>query len=280
MADNNEFISNFPFSYMGPKFVRFSDNGYGIRCQEEYTTQPIITYHTKNYIEVSVITEGHGTHHVNGNDIEIKRGSFHLLGIKDTTSFTVKSSKLAFKNLCINIKKLPFETVDLICSAPLPVFGNLTPEEHNVILGYLKKLEVLQHSKEPYVQNQINAYIILIITELLKLGKHIKSQKQRTEFSYIESALQYITKNYNSKITLANAADTIGLSPNYLSKIFSGYMNYTFMEYLNYYRVRMAESLILTTPKSLTEIAFSVGFESLSSFSRAFNKPSSLSSSK
>ena len=194
------------------------------------------------------------------------------MGIKDTTSFTVNSPRLAFQDLCINIKNLPFETLNLICSAPLPVFGRLTPEEYDIILGYLKKLEALQNSNEPYVQNQINAYLTLIITELLKGGEHIKSQKQRTGFSYIESALQYITENYSSKITLADAAKEIGLSPNYLSKIFSGYMNYTFMEYLNYYRVRMAENLILTTKESLTDIAFSVGFESLSSFSRAFNK--------
>ena len=49
-------------------------------------------------------------------------------------------------------------------------------------------------------------------------------------------------------------------------------MGYTFNEYLNYYRVRIAEDLILKSNKSLTEIAFEVGFGSLSAFSRSFNK--------
>lgn len=49
-------------------------------------------------------------------------------------------------------------------------------------------------------------------------------------------------------------------------------MGYTFNEYLSYYRVRIAEDLILKSNKNLTEIAFEVGFGSLSAFSRSFNK--------
>ena len=66
---------------------------------------------------------------------------------------------------------------------------------------------------------------------------------------------------------IANACD---LSEYYFMKFFKKSLGVTCTEYINLYRLDIASKLLNTTDKSITEIAFETGFNSVSYFNKLF----------
>jgi AraC-like DNA-binding protein len=73
-------------------------------------------------------------------------------------------------------------------------------------------------------------------------------------------------------INLADVARHCCVSEGHLSRIFHHATGLTFREYLTQVRVERAKSLLLNSGKSVTEIAYESGFQSLSQFHRVFRK--------
>jgi AraC family transcriptional regulator, transcriptional activator of pobA len=67
------------------------------------------------------------------------------------------------------------------------------------------------------------------------------------------------------------------MSYHHFCRFFKRITGKTFMQYLNFVRVREAEKLILTTDKNISEIAQDVGFAGVSGFNKAFKKEKHLS---
>ena len=67
-----------------------------------------------------------------------------------------------------------------------------------------------------------------------------------------------------------NYGNPLGLRLFHFTRIFKQCMNMTFYEYLNQKRISKEEELLSTTGESVTEIAMSSGFSSISAFNRTF----------
>lgn len=81
----------------------------------------------------------------------------------------------------------------------------------------------------------------------------------------ISRALAYVRANY-ADLTENSAAAACGVSRTYFSRCFKRAMKVGFAAYVNEVRLREAERLLLTTEKSVTEIAEEVGFSTASYF--------------
>lgn len=90
----------------------------------------------------------------------------------------------------------------------------------------------------------------------------------------------YITENYNTPLTLDDAANFMGVSKSYFAHLFRQYTNSTFVDFLTEVRVKRAQSLFLNPGVQIIDIAFDFGFTSLSSFNRSFKKITGLSPSR
>ncbi|MCR5798367.1 MAG: helix-turn-helix domain-containing protein [Eubacterium sp.] len=88
----------------------------------------------------------------------------------------------------------------------------------------------------------------------------------------INDAVRYIADNCERDISLNEVADYCGFSPSYFSKTFKKVTNYKYIDYLNLQRVKLAGQLLADFDNSITDIAFSSGFKSLSSFNRVFRE--------
>nr|WP_279538016.1 helix-turn-helix transcriptional regulator [Paenibacillus turpanensis] len=64
----------------------------------------------------------------------------------------------------------------------------------------------------------------------------------------------------------------LGISKFLISRIFSDQLHTSFRDYINGRRAALAQMLLQSTTKPVTEIAFDAGFNSLRSFYRAFKK--------
>ena len=94
--------------------------------------------------------------------------------------------------------------------------------------------------------------------------------------SVIQLATEYVSQNY-AYATAEQAARECNLSYSYFSRTFKSVMNQSFTKYLNDYRITKAEQLILSTDKSISEIAEEVGFSTPSYFIQQFRAKKGIS---
>ena len=85
----------------------------------------------------------------------------------------------------------------------------------------------------------------------------------------IQRVDEYLNNNYQ-KASLEGAAEIVGLSPNYLSKIYKEKSGCGFLERLNRIKMEKASELLMDPSYKHYEIAFYVGYDNPKNFSRAF----------
>jgi two-component system response regulator YesN len=94
-------------------------------------------------------------------------------------------------------------------------------------------------------------------------GKH----RQAVDFM-----LQYIHDSYAEDVTLADLADKVNMSRNYLSDIFKNSVGDTFNNYLTRVRMEKAKELLLERKMLVYEVASQVGYKNVPYFSTLFKK--------
>ncbi len=88
----------------------------------------------------------------------------------------------------------------------------------------------------------------------------------------ISQVLQYIQDNVNTNVTLNEIAQNIYISPNYLGYLFKEEMGMTFNEYLQQYRMKLAQKLLKSHKFKVYEISAMVGYKNPSYFSKLFTE--------
>lgn len=88
----------------------------------------------------------------------------------------------------------------------------------------------------------------------------------------IVPALEYIKRNYMNQFSVESLADLCGLSPTHFRRVFNNTMGVSPLEYLNTIRITKACHLLRSTEDSILNISESVGFHSISSFNRYFDR--------
>ena len=88
----------------------------------------------------------------------------------------------------------------------------------------------------------------------------------------LKTILKYVEEHYPEHISIDDMASLTYYSASHFMKFFKNYMGSSFIEYLNDYRLTMAEQMLRNTDDSVLEIAGKSGFDNLSYFNRIFKK--------
>ncbi len=88
----------------------------------------------------------------------------------------------------------------------------------------------------------------------------------------LKKAIDFIQNNFSSDISREGLAALIDLHPDSLSRFFKQYTDKKIREYINELRIHEAAKLLRESDAAVMEIAAIVGFESLTTFNRAFMK--------
>lgn len=96
----------------------------------------------------------------------------------------------------------------------------------------------------------------------------------------IYKAIDYIKRNYMKKITLEDVASHVQLSISYFCSIFKAEMKCSFNTYLNKVRIEMSKKLLEDHTIPLVDVAYLVGYEDQSYFSKVFRNRTGTSPGK
>jgi two-component system response regulator YesN len=88
----------------------------------------------------------------------------------------------------------------------------------------------------------------------------------------VAKAKQYILQHFAEDINRNDVANSVYLTPNYLSKLFNKETGLTIRDYINQLRIDEAKRQLNATSKAISMIAMDVGFENVSYFSTVFKK--------
>lgn len=169
--------------------------------------------------------------------------------------------------------------IETIISILNPVYI-ATPESVPGIYEQLKK--IVLEIKDEYLGNTSlsEAAIYSKVLQLLVLmGRNFaeeapsfahtgyKHQEYTGKFMQI---CDYINAHCTEDLTLEAVADRAGFSKYHFSRLFKQFTNVSFYQYLSQNRIYTAEKLLAIPEYSITTVAYSSGFTSLSSFIRMF----------
>lgn len=135
---------------------------------------------------------------------------------------------------------------------------------------------ILKHSSgvEEIVSKLKKVYGELRSTE--RGGEQIETKYSQYAHPRLAATINYIYENYCNNITLQDAADYVGVTPNYLGRLFVLHGDKTFTETLNNIRIEKAKELLSNITLPIYAIADKVGFSNSTYFIRVFKRMTGL----
>lgn len=82
----------------------------------------------------------------------------------------------------------------------------------------------------------------------------------------------YARENFKSDIKLSDLAKLYNFNEKYIGRLFKSTTDVSFTQYVNRLRLNHAKDLLLSTEKSIIDVAFDCGFENVTYFNRIFKK--------
>jgi len=137
----------------------------------------------------------------------------------------------------------------------------------------LKKLEEAYFNTRVLAPRQYDALIRLLTIfagHLGECGEALARQSHPEEPKAIARARAFIAEHAQEDMSLVAVARAVNMSASYFSEKFKEITGINFVSYVARTRIEKARNLLHNPNLRISEIAFDVGFQSLSQFNRAF----------
>lgn len=242
-------------------------------------------WHAHSEYQLFVVLQGTGTRFIGDSIRSFKPGELILTGPhlphlwRSNEKYFRKDSSLAVKGIVVYLDEhfLGQNMLDKIELHRLKILFDKS----------MRGLEFYGHNKSQViklmqellgldgVRSVIHLLQILDILSSTKEYHYISSQHYNGSIKEYESdrlntVYEYIIRNYRSKIPLEKMADMLHMTPTSFSRYFSMKNNKTYSRFLAEMRVKHACELLTETDKSVAEICYECGFNTLSNFNKQF----------
>jgi AraC-like DNA-binding protein/ligand-binding sensor protein len=122
---------------------------------------------------------------------------------------------------------------------------------------------------------QLDATIALLkifAQHLSIVGNQFVMQSANAEPPFIKRSREFIEANHAQELSLGQVAKAVHASSFYFCKMFKKFTGLNFTDYVSRVRIEKAKNLLLNPNLRVSEIAYEVGFQSLTHFNRVFKR--------
>lgn len=245
--------------------------------------------------ELDVVVEGVHHHAVPGDVIIFRPGqrhALHVIGsvpihqphihcdlIADENSPFVYISFADIADIAPDEHKLFREDIlDDLCPQLPPV---IHPKNVKTIEGLLMSIIHEKDNRMVYSDLVVNGMFMQFLGEILRevsLGEE-RGAPHFSNQSIAQQVREYLNRNMDRSVSLDELGENIHVSKYHLCRQFKRAFGVSPIQYHLDSRIDRAKLLLVTTDASIGDIAESVGFQSIYSFSRAFKKRENVSPS-
>lgn len=150
---------------------------------------------------------------------------------------------------------------------------HFSPENTKIIINMFREIHTEYQKERPYSEQILSGMLFRLFDTIWHTRLSEESHKFDTPLTEpILTAVAIIDQFYAEGITLASVSKKVGLSTSYLSRLFKTQLGKTFSEYVMSVRISGAKQLLLSTNKSVMEIATETGFCNGDYLSTCFKK--------
>ncbi len=224
--------------------------------------------HYHDFYELEFVISGSAANVINGMRFELSRGMMFLVRPTDVHRYELEPGEE------IRVCTVRF-TSAMLDSNIVPALAGSSPLIADFLESYDFLCALFDETRREYLSRGEFSDILfsgvcerLAIMLCRKTPNTVPSSVNRIA----AAAVGLINLGYSGRLTVQSAANELGVSPNYLGKVFSESMNMTFVEYLRRVRLIYALNRIINTDDTLQRIALESGFSSQSVFTREFRK--------
>ena len=114
--------------------------------------------------------------------------------------------------------------------------------------------------------------LAIFAQHLSMVSNQVVVQQENAETPVIARAKQFINEHQTEELSLGQVAKAVNMSTFYFCKMFKKITGINFTDYLSRVRIEKAKNLLLNPNLRISEIAYEVGFQSLTHFNRVFKK--------
>ncbi len=245
-------------------------------------------YHYHEYIEMLYFLEGEGYVYINETKNPFSAGTFIIVNSKKahTLSFTAPSKYFCVKFLPQVLYESDQPFVDMKYVMPFiseeknqHIFSR-EEIENTAIKALLTEMMDEWDAMDVGYDLVIRANILKIFTVIFRLWQKSGGEDVLQNFSPdIKKAILYTMEHYQT-VTEKEVADLCGLSYHYFSHLFRRSVGRSFSDYLTAVRISEAEKMLLSSEKSITDIAAEAGFSTTSYFISRFRAEKGITPAK
>ena len=114
--------------------------------------------------------------------------------------------------------------------------------------------------------------LMIFATHLAACGNQLALQRTAPASSPVTRARQLIAEGFREELSLSEVARRVNVSAGYFSLLFKHATGLNFVDYVARLRVEKAKNLLQNPGFRISEVAYEVGFQSLSQFNRTFRR--------
>ncbi|MCD0462455.1 helix-turn-helix domain-containing protein [Roseiconus lacunae] len=263
----------------------FHSDGFPIVVERRDPQEPF-GLHCHEFSEIVIITGGAGVHITGKDSYELKTGDTFVIG-GDRPHDYLNMDRLSLINILFDPNELPLSIGDLQSLSGYhalftlePAWRSrhqftsrlqLSPAELGETLHLVDKLDQELCARQPGFQVMAIAAMLELITFVSRCYGETHNPSSKSLIRVGET-ISHIRRDISQPIALEDLVNISGMSRTNYIRMFEAAMGTSPINYLIGLRIEEASRLLRSTDRSVTDIAFDVGFSDSNYFSRRFRK--------
>lgn len=279
LKGNSMFNHFFKTQYTSIPIATYSET---FRFDSAAETQVVTGFHYHDEFELILVTKGHVNYTINNKHFYAQKNDLIIINPYDFHYADADTNQEVFSYICLDfdLSKMPnfekFPIFTAIADGHIRFQNHLQAgEEHTKITDTVKEIYDLFEQKSPHWELSITGALMLLFYYLLNvpnLEADNVTQKNLKSTIFAKTVLSFINDNYTNKITSEDAANHMSFEKSYFCRLFKKTFRHSFSNYLNFFRVSRARTLLTEGETNITKLAAVVGFDELTYFSAVFKK--------
>jgi AraC family transcriptional activator of pobA len=228
------------------------------------------------------VKKGSGEHLIDTRKLKLKDNMVYFITPKQlqvlNADTTIEGSVISFTADFLGLTSTNFDPLfrdGLFSTGTAPAVINVTDELRNdlsYIMFNLQK-EFLNYSalKEEILREYLKVFLIHLTRRISQsMGKEQEQQLSGTELA--DKFFNLLQKNFTTKKLVTDYAAMLSVSANYLNVTVKKISGYPASHHIHQQIIQEAKRQAVYTDKSMKEIAYLLGFEAITHFSKFFKK--------
>ena len=234
-----------------------------------------IEYHSHEYWEITYILEGNANHYLNGNVLSLTRGDAFILRPHDKhclSRTTPQGEKYLHRDLYVPVKVM--QSICECISPSEPLYQQLleseTPPQFHI--SHTKRQTIEQTATLLHREQNIS-HDVFFRSTVIELLSYFLSLESFTHYpTWIINLINRIKRDTSHQKTISDFVASTGYSHPHVCREFKKYTGERLNEFITKNKLEYSTALLVSTPNSIADIAYQVGFSSESNYIACFKR--------